>query len=325
MRDVRDMVDLAKEKTVFKKRLFCIDDTSYIDVNFISAWLSHADVDKYEDQTRKRIELFQTQAQCIICDTIFGKNVTPNDLIMSTMDELKRQNLEILALLNSVRQAQAITVEVKPVPAVITDNVVDIPAEPKFKGKMPKPIAPEVAWMRSVTAQIEDRIKELNMEISVRKVLHDIYKYMTTNYGFVADQVRKELREDADSRRMSTLEAIAYSETWKDIFEGILLDYLVNMAEKKSAMSQAYEARVNEMVELVAKKIGDNTPNKSKAYIKIYDEMYTPQSWKMRVGRWCHGNVPRNFTKRTMILGSQAYAERFVEAATAILNREVTA
>lgn len=323
-RDVRDMVDLAKTKPLFKKRMFCVDEVSYIDVNFISAWLSHVDAEKYSDEYQRKIDLFQTQAQCIICDTVFGKGVTKIENEPTTIEEIKQQNILILRMLKNMMGQ---TEHARPAPVVQNDDSVDsaaprIAVAPAHKGRMPKPISPEVAWMKSVTERIETRINETAVDLSIRKALSELYRYMNTSYGFVADQIRKEMRDDGDSKKISTLETIAHSPEWKDIFEGILEDYLANMSETKNSIAQKYEERVNELVIQVANKIGDNTPNKSKAYIKIYDEMYTPMSWKMRIGRWCHGNVPRNFTKKTMILGNQQYAERFIEVANDILRRE---
>lgn len=321
-RDIRELVDFAKANPFFRKRMFCIDDVSYLDVNFISAWLSHANLDKYADEYRGKIELFQAQAQCIICDTIYGKNSARSDFDASVLEEIKQQNFEILCLLKSMTHSDDHAVSFKPVVQINDSGELNFSENPEKKGKAPRSVSPETAWMKSVTERIENRIAETGVDLTTKKALFELYRYMNTSYGFVADQIRKDMRDDADSKKITTLETIAHSPEWKDIFESVLHDYLANMSTTKNTMAKNYETRIEELVTKVAEKIGDKTPSKSKTYVKIYDEMYSPLSWRMRVGRFCHGSIPRNFSKKAMILSSQQYADRFIEVANDILNRE---
>lgn len=87
-------------------------------------------------------------------------------------------------------------------------------------------------WKRKIYEQIKILI---DAKCSFRKrseVLHYIYNYMRRNYGIVWEQDVKEYKEYFNMDcKPKTIDVVYNNETYRSIFEAILIDMVVNKTE----------------------------------------------------------------------------------------------
>lgn len=104
------------------------------------------------------------------------------------------------------------------------------PVKPKTKAII---LDDRVKWKREINSQIKMLVNMNDIFKRRSEVLHYIYNYMRRNYGIVWEQDIKEYKEQFRlDYKPKTIDIVFDNETYRSIFEAILVDLIANSQNK---------------------------------------------------------------------------------------------
>lgn len=91
----------------------------------------------------------------------------------------------------------------------------------------------QAKWKREINSQIKILVNMNDIFKRRSEVLHYIYNYMRRNYGIVWEQDIKEYKERFNlDYKPKTMDVVFDNETYRSIFEAILVDLIANSQSK---------------------------------------------------------------------------------------------
>lgn len=148
--------------------------------------------------------------------------------------------------------------------------------------------------------------------------LQYIYKYMNKNYGVVWDQEVKEYVIQ-NGKKPSTIDLTYNNETYRSIFESILVDLVENNASQEEMVCMT-----DKIIAPLITKYNDNSNAGCATYRLVYARMdkIKPICWSNREARYINKHEKKTATKKNIINDSKSLMKIFRAAVKQMLEEE---
>ena len=148
--------------------------------------------------------------------------------------------------------------------------------------------------------------------------LQYIYKYMNKNYGIVWDQEIKEYAIQ-NGKKPSTIDLTYNNETYRSIFESILVDLVENNASQEEIVCMT-----DKIIAPLITKYNDNSNAGCATYRLVYARMdkIKPICWSNREARYINKHEKKTATKKNIINDSKSLMKIFRAAVKQMLEEE---
>lgn len=135
-----------------------------------------------------------------------------------------------------------------------------------------------------------DNLLLLDSTFADRKnVLNYIYRYMNKNYGIVWAQEIIDYKEKYNlEEKPSTIDIVYNNETYRSIFDSVLLDLISKTKPIKIATVSFDSASLTNIIAPLAEKYDDHSPYQAVTYRRVYKQMENTHkvSWKNQLTRF---------------------------------------
>ncbi len=147
--------------------------------------------------------------------------------------------------------------------------------------------------------------------------LQYIYKYMNKNYGIVWDQEVKEYAIQ-NGKKPSTIDLTYNNETYRSIFESILIDLVGNNVSQDEEMV----CMTDKIIAPLIAKYNDNSNAGCATYRLVYARMdkIKPICWSNREARYINRHKKKTATKKNIINDSKSLMKIFRAAVNQMLE-----
>ena len=173
-------------------------------------------------------------------------------------------------------------------------------------------------WKKKIYSMI-DRLIDAGKCKERSECLQYIYKYMNKNYGIVWDQEVKEYTIQ-NGKKPSTIDLTYNNETYRSIFESILVDLVENNAPQDKEMICMTDKIIAPLIE----KYNDNSNAGCATYRLVYARMdkIKPICWSNREARYINRHEKKTATKKNIINDSKSLMKIFRAAVKQMMEEE---
>lgn len=173
-------------------------------------------------------------------------------------------------------------------------------------------------WKKKIYSMI-DRLIDTGKCKERSECLQYIYKYMNKNYGIVWDQEVKEYAIQ-NGKKPSTIDLTYNNETYRSIFESILVDLVENNAPQDKEMICMTDKIIAPLIE----KYNDNSNAGCATYRLVYARMdkIKPICWSNREARYINRHEKKTATKKNIINDSKSLMKIFRAAVKQMMEEE---
>ncbi len=173
-------------------------------------------------------------------------------------------------------------------------------------------------WKKKIYSMI-DRLIDVGKCKERSECLQYIYKYMNKNYGIVWDQEMKEYAIQ-NGKRPSTIDLTYNNETYRSIFESILVD----LVENNTSQDEEMVCMTDKIIAPLIKKYNDNSNAGCATYKLVYARMdkIKPICWGNREARYINKHEKKTATKKNIINDSKSLIKIFRAAVKQMLEEE---
>ena len=173
-------------------------------------------------------------------------------------------------------------------------------------------------WKKKIYSMI-DRLINVGKCKERSECLQYIYKYMNKNYGIVWDQEVKEYTIQ-NGKKPSTIDLTYNNETYRSIFESILVDLVENNAPQDKEMICMTDKIIAPLIE----KYNDNSNAGCATYRLVYARMdkIKPICWSNREARYINRHEKKTATKKNIINDSKSLMKIFRAAVKQMMEEE---
>ena len=173
-------------------------------------------------------------------------------------------------------------------------------------------------WKKKIYSMI-DRLINVGKCKERSECLQYIYKYMNKNYGIVWDQEVKEYAIQ-NGKKPSTIDLTYNNETYRSIFESILVDLVENNAPQDKEMICMTDKIIAPLIE----KYNDNSNAGCATYRLVYARMdkIKPICWSNREARYINRHEKKTATKKNIINDSKSLMKIFRAAVKQMMEEE---
>lgn len=172
-------------------------------------------------------------------------------------------------------------------------------------------------WKKKIYSMI-DRLIDAGKCKERSECLQYIYKYMNKNYGIVWDQEMKEYAIQ-NGKKPSTIDLTYNNETYRSIFESILVDLVENNASQEEMVCMT-----DKIIAPLIAKYNDNSNAGCATYRLVYARMdkIKPICWSNREARYINKHEKKTATKKNIINDSKSLMKIFRAAVKQMLEEE---
>ena len=172
-------------------------------------------------------------------------------------------------------------------------------------------------WKKKIYSMI-DRLIDAGKCKERSECLQYIYKYMNKNYGIVWDQEMKEYVIQ-NGKKPSTIDLTYNNETYRSIFESILVDLVENNASQEEMVCMT-----DKIITPLIAKYNDNSNAGCATYRLVYARMdkIKPICWSNREARYINKHEKKTATKKNIINDSKSLMKIFRAAVKQMLEEE---
>ncbi len=173
-------------------------------------------------------------------------------------------------------------------------------------------------WKKKIYSMI-DRIIDAGKCKERSECLQYIYKYMNRNYGIVWDQEMKEYAIQ-NGKKPSTIDLTYNNETYRSIFESILVD----LVENNTSQDEEMVCMTDKIITPLIAKYNDNSNAGCATYRLVYARMdkIKPICWSNREARYINKHEKKTATKKNIINDSKSLMKIFRAAVKQMLEEE---
>lgn len=173
-------------------------------------------------------------------------------------------------------------------------------------------------WKKKIYSMI-DRLIDAGKCKERSECLQYIYKYMNKNYGIVWDQEVKEYAIQ-NGKKPSTIDLTYNNETYRSIFESILVDLVANNIPQDEEMV----CMTDKIIAPLIAKYNDNSNAGCATYKLVYARMdkIKPICWSNRKARYINKHEHKTATKKNIINDSKSLMKIFQAAVKQMLEEE---
>lgn len=171
-------------------------------------------------------------------------------------------------------------------------------------------------WKKKIYSMI-DRLIDTGKCRERSECLQYIYKYMNKNYGIVWDQEMKEYAIQ-NGKKPSTIDLTYNNETYRSIFESILVDLVANNVPQDEEMA----CMTDKIIAPLIAKYNDNSNAGCATYKLVYTRMdkLKPICWRNRETRYINKHEKKTATKKNIINDSKSLMRIFRMAVKQMLE-----
>lgn len=172
-------------------------------------------------------------------------------------------------------------------------------------------------WKKKIYSMI-DRLIDAGKCKERSECLQYIYKYMNKNYGVVWDQEVKEYVIQ-NGKKPSTIDLTYNNETYRSIFESILVDLVENNASQEEMVCMT-----DKIIAPLITKYNDNSNAGCATYRLVYARMdkIKPICWSNREARYINKHEKKTATKKNIINDSKSLMKIFRAAVKQMLEEK---
>nr|DAE33673.1 MAG TPA: hypothetical protein [Bacteriophage sp.] len=172
-------------------------------------------------------------------------------------------------------------------------------------------------WKKKIYSMI-DRLIDAGKCKERSECLQYIYKYMNKNYGIVWDQEMKEYAIQ-NGKKPSTIDLTYNNETYRSIFESILVDLVENNTSQEEMVCMT-----DKIIAPLIAKYNDNSNAGCATYRLVYARMdkIKPICWNNREARYINKHEKKTATKKNIINDSKSLMKIFRAAVKQMLEEE---
>lgn len=172
-------------------------------------------------------------------------------------------------------------------------------------------------WKKKIYSMI-DRLIDAGKCKERSECLQYIYKYMNKNYGIVWDQEMKEYAIQ-NGKKPSTIDLTYNNETYRSIFESILVDLVENNASQEEMVCMT-----DKIIAPLIAKYNDNSNAGCATYRLVYARIdkIKPICWSNREARYINKHEKKTATKKNIINDSKSLMKIFRAAVKQMLEEE---
>lgn len=173
-------------------------------------------------------------------------------------------------------------------------------------------------WKKKIYSMI-DRLIDAGKCKERSECLQYIYKYMNKNYGIVWDQEMKEYAIQ-NGKKPSTIDLTYNNETYRSIFESILVD----LVENNTSQDEEMVCMTDKIIAPLIKKYNDNSNAGCATYKLVYTRMdkIKPICWSNREARYINKHEKKTATKKNIINDSKSLMKIFRAAVKQMLEEK---
>ena len=173
-------------------------------------------------------------------------------------------------------------------------------------------------WKKKIYSMI-DRLIDAGKCKERSECLQYIYKYMNKNYGVVWDQEMKEYAIK-NGKKPSTIDLTYNNETYRSIFESILVD----LVENNTSQDEEMVCMTDKIITPLIAKYNDNSNAGCATYKLVYARMdkIKPICWSNREARYINKHEKKTATKKNIINDSKSLMKIFRAAVKQMLEEE---
>ena len=173
-------------------------------------------------------------------------------------------------------------------------------------------------WKKKIYSMI-DRLIDAGKCKERSECLQYIYKYMNKNYGVVWDQEMKEYAIQ-NGKKPSTIDLTYNNETYRSIFESILVD----LVENNTSQDEEMVCMTDKIITPLIAKYNDNSNAGCATYKLVYARMdkIKPICWSNREARYINKHEKKTATKKNIINDSKSLMKIFRAAVKQMLEEE---
>lgn len=171
-------------------------------------------------------------------------------------------------------------------------------------------------WKKKIYSMI-DRLIDAGKCKERSECLQYIYKYMNKNYGIVWDQEVKEYAIQ-NGKKTSTIDLTYNNETYRSIFESILVD----LVENNVPQNEEVVCMTDKIIAPLIEKYNDNSNAGCATYRLVYARMdkIKPICWSNREARYINKHEKKTATKKNIINDSKSLMKIFRAAVKQMLE-----
>ena len=173
-------------------------------------------------------------------------------------------------------------------------------------------------WKKKIYSMV-DRLIDAGKCKERSECLQYIYKYMNKNYGIVWDQEMKEYAIQ-NGKKPSTIDLTYNNETYRSIFESILVD----LVENNTSQDEEMVCMTDKIIAPLIAKYNDNSNAGCATYKLVYARMdkIKPICWSNREARYINKHEKKTATKKNIINDSKSLMKIFRAAVKQMLEEE---
>lgn len=173
-------------------------------------------------------------------------------------------------------------------------------------------------WKKKIYSMI-DRLIDAGKCKERSECLQYIYKYMNKNYGIVWDQEMKEYAIQ-NGKKPSTIDLTYNNETYRSIFESILVD----LVENNTSQDEEMVCMTDKIITPLIAKYNDNSNAGCATYKLVYARMdkIKPICWSNREARYINKHEKKTATKKNIINDSKSLMKIFRAAVKQMLEEK---
>lgn len=173
-------------------------------------------------------------------------------------------------------------------------------------------------WKKKIYSMI-DKLIDAGKCKERSECLQYIYKYMNKNYGIVWDQEMKEYAIQ-NGKKPSTIDLTYNNETYRSIFESILID----LVENNVPQNKEVICMTDKIIAPLIAKYNDNSNAGCVTYRLVYARMdkIKPICWSNREVRYINKHEKKTATKKNIINDSKSLMKIFRAAVKQMLEEE---
>lgn len=185
-----------------------------------------------------------------------------------------------------------------------------------------------IIWKKEMKKRVEIIAKQYpNYFESANNLLSRIYQKMKCVYGFVLEQERKPFKDlsGANNRRITTLEVVAYSSQWRNIFECVLgnmeEEARIRREKEKAVNAEMLSKSYREIIQPLIEARGDHSNYGCSTYTVVISRM-KKRGLDMDAAKAAYqakNGLKRKISNRELIDGDQEVKRRYIEAVTEIM------